>query len=76
MVKIRLFGTEATIRGRQWESPSSMAKQMLDADLTYFITISGADPWPEMTIAQDAVKRYGAEIVDSVPPEYKDGVIY
>lgn len=76
MVKIRLFGAVATLNGREWESESATAKALLDADLTYFITTTGADPWPEMTIAQDAVKRYGAVIVATVPPVTKEGVVY
>lgn len=76
MVRIRLFGALATLNGRTWESESPTAKALLDADLTYFITTSGADPWPEMTIAQDAVKRYGAVIVATVPPVTKEGVVY
>ncbi len=76
MVRIRFFGTVATLNGRTWESESATAKALLDADLTSFIVTTGADPWPEMTIAQDAVRRYGAVIVASVPPVVKEGVVY
>lgn len=76
MVRIRLFGALATLNGRTWESESALAKAILDTDLEYFIVTTGADPWPEMTIAQDAVRRYGAVIVATVPPVTKEGVVY
>lgn len=76
MVQIRLFGATATLYGREWNSESPMLRDLLTADLAYFITTTGADPWAEMTIAQDAVKRYGAVIVATVPPVVREGVVY
>lgn len=76
MVTIKLMGVEAVLNGTKWTSQSATAKALLEADLEYFIEITGADPWPEMTIARDAVKRYGAVITEAIPPVVKEGVIY
>lgn len=76
MIVIDIYGNRATLRGRDWECAEPLAKRLLDIDLEYFTTISGADPWPERTIAQGAVDRYGARIVLEVPPVLVPDAVY
>lgn len=76
MVRIQLFGAVATITGRQWKSDNATLQSLLEADLKYFIRLEASDPWQEMTIARDAVSRYGAEIVASIQPPFDPNVVY
>lgn len=75
MVKVEIGGVSATLRGSEWASEDAQTVDFL-TELLPLVTITGADPWPEMTIAKDAVSKIGGTITDSLPPEFVSGRIY
>lgn len=75
MVVIEIGGQRAIIVGRQWQCDREVIRAILqsDADIT---DLPAADPFPDLTIAQVAVKAYGGRVIEQTLPAADKGVIY
>lgn len=62
MVTIKLHGENYTIEALKWRGPNTSTVRLLNSLLPVHGP-SAADPQPELTAAQDAVKQLGGEIV-------------
>jgi hypothetical protein len=75
-VTILVGGSTATCERYRW---SSEDKALL-RKLTELLDPRGpttADPWPEWTVAQEAIRRYGGRVIGQVRPRPpKAGVVY
>ena len=75
MVKVLVGGTPATINNYVWRSKDVRLADMLNGRLPWY-GVSPADPNPDLTAAQDAVKKFGGEVLSFTPVEYVKGRIY
>ena len=75
MVKVLIGKTPATIDGYVWESPDVLLASLLNGFLPWY-GVSPSYPNPDLTAAQDAVKRFGGEVLSFTPVEYVEGRIY
>jgi hypothetical protein len=75
MVKVKILGSIATLDGQEWKSEDSILKRLLTQDLQTF-GYSFYDPNPNLTAAQNAVKKWGGEVLEASPVEYVKGRIY
>jgi len=74
MVKILLGGREYMIKDRKWTGGIPVIRDYLQ-DL--IPALSGADPWPDYTAAQVAVKELGAVIIEATDePSFDPNVVY
>lgn len=75
MVRISIFGTEATIDGYRWSSPNKHIEGVLNAQLDP-LGPSGSDPDPDRTAAQAVIERYGGKILQADVMPYSEGTVY
>jgi hypothetical protein len=75
MVKVTVAGQPATIDGYVWTSPVAGLADMLNAGLPWH-GASPADGDPDLAAAQDAIAKFGGEILHADPVEYVEGRIY
>lgn len=69
-------GRQATISHYQWTSAHPLIAAALNAGLNADGP-SGADPDPDYTVAQEAIRHYGGTIVSGLPrPVRAPGLIY
>lgn len=74
-VEVTIGGMRAVAAGRAWLEGDEPLLTMLRG-LLQVRDATGYDPFPALTIAQEAVARYGGRIVDQAPPEYVEGRVY
>lgn len=70
---IKIHGVEATVNERVWSSDIPQFTQLLNGMRK---PLSGADPNPDLTLAEEAVRRLGGRVVRFDESEYVDGRIY
>ena len=75
MVEVEIGGVRATIVGMEWTEGDASLLRTLRQDLA-IRPYSGYDPFPALTIAQEAIRHYGGRIVRQDPPEFMEGRIY
>jgi len=76
MVKIVVGDTEATIDGYKWSSKDKKLAELLNVMLDP-LGPSGADPYPGLTAAQEAVDKLGGEVVEyDKPTDYPKGTVF
>ena len=88
MPVIRFNEVEATIADGLWTSSDSSMAELLNKWTEDSIKLAGlgepfsllyspSNPYPDMTIAQEAIKTWGGEMIDEGDvPEHEDGRIY
>lgn len=75
MVEVEIGGEHATIASHEWVSGDELLLSILRQDLA--IRDNGDyDPFPALTIATEAVNRYGGRIIRQEPPDYDPKLIY
>lgn len=72
---VEINGKKAVIKDYHWTSPDNDLARTLNGLLEPGGP-SGADPNPDGTVAQDAVKKFGGRVISISPSESKTGVIY
>jgi len=76
MVKVRIGDTEATIKNYEWSSKDKRFERMLNAILDP-LGPSGADPYPDLTAAQETIDSLGGEIVEyDKQPDYPKDTVF
>ena len=75
MVKVIIDGEPATINNYVWASPAEGLADLLNSELPWH-GAGPSDPNPDLTAAQDAVKKFGGEVLSFTPVEYVEGRIY
>lgn len=75
MVTVEIGGQNATIEGREWESGDPTLLQSLTQDLA-MRQAPLYDPYPDLSIAEEAVRVYGGRIIQQDPPEHVAGRVY
>ena len=71
LIKFVFSDTEAVIEHYRWtEAPENMIA-LLETYLLPF-GASPSDPFPEMTVANEIVRKIGGEIIAFEPPKYPD----
>lgn len=76
MVIVQILNDQARIQNGQWKS----SNRILEKNLQVFSDMSKvytSDPYPDLTLAKQAVERLGGEIIKQDPkPEAPEGVIF
>jgi len=75
MVEVEIGGMRAIAEGLAWTSGDADLLAILRQDLAIRVG-AGYDPFPALTIAQEAIALYGGRIIRQEPPEYAAGTIY
>jgi len=76
VVKIKIGDTEAAIKNYEWSSKDKKLAKMLNAMLDP-LGPSGADPYPDLTAARQAVERLGGEVVEyDKPTDYPKDTVF
>lgn len=76
MVKIKIGDTEATIENYEWSCKDKLLRQVLNGMLDP-LGPSGADPYPDLTAAREAVAKLGGEIVEyDEQPDYPKDTVF
>lgn len=75
MVEVEIGGMRAIAEGLAWTKGDPDLLALLQQDLQIRAS-TGYDPFPALTIAQEAVALYGGRIVRQEPPNYVPGTIY
>ena len=75
MVKIKTMGSEAVIQNGVWVSDDALTQEMLRSIVPWH-GVSPSDPNPNLTFAEQAVSRFGGEILHADPVQYVEGRIY
>lgn len=89
MIKLLIDETEAKIEDGEWTTENPLLAQLLNywtdieiktaviLDSPFSSLYSPANPWPDMTIAQEAAKAWNGTIIDEgEPPEYEQDRLY
>lgn len=76
MTQIEIGGQRAVIVGREWTDGDEPLLSILRQDLVIRDDRLTYDPFPALTIAQEAISRYGGRIIRQEPPDYDEGAIY
>ena len=76
MVEVKIGGMSATIVGYEWTEGDELLLSILRQDVQIRDDSLSYDPFPAFTIAQEAIDRYGGEIVRQKPPVFTEGAIY
>lgn len=76
MVEVEIAGMSATIIGREWAEGDEPILTTLRQDLLVRRDDLRYDPFPALTIAQEAIARYGGRIIAQEPPDYEEGTVY
>lgn len=75
-VTIRIADIEATIQNLQWTCDDEDILAMLQSFVPRHGP-SGADPWPDMTVAQEAMRLMrGTLVASDPPPPPREGEVY
>lgn len=72
---VEINGKRAVVKDYHWSSADEALATMLNALLNPNGP-SGADPNPDGTAAEEAVKRLGGRIISVDETESEDGVVY
>lgn len=75
MVEVQIGGVTATAIGRTWAEGDALLLRTLRQDLRWRVWES-YDPFPALTLAEEAIQRYGGRIVTQQPPAYVAGRVY
>lgn len=75
MVEVEIGGVRAVAEGYQWTSGDARLLRTLRGNAAVF-GWAAYEPFPALTLARDAVSRYGGRIVRQQPPEYAPGRVY
>jgi hypothetical protein len=74
-VTVEIGGVPATISRYVWKSKDKGLQKTLQLMLDP-IGPSGADPYPDLTAAKEAVKKLGGKVTDhGTPAKYEPGVV-
>lgn len=75
MVEIQIGRLRATAVGWEWTTGDHPLLTTLrqDAEVRPY---TGYDPFPALTLAEEAIQRYGGRIVAQQPPAYVAGRVY
>lgn len=76
MVEVEIGGAHAIIVGQEWTEGDDLLLSILRQDLLVRRDVLSYDPFPALTIAQEAIDQYGGRIVRQEPPSYEEGAIY
>jgi hypothetical protein len=75
-VIIQVGQSTATVKNREWTSKDKELLRRLVGLLARY-TSTGADPWPDWTIANQAVDELGGKVIGQTdPPKTVPGRIY
>jgi len=75
MVKIRTLDETATINRGVWKTKDTNLLTILNSYLPWYAE-SGADPHPDLTLANKVLADFGGEVLEASPVEYVEGRIY
>jgi hypothetical protein len=75
MVKIKTLDRTATIKNGVWKTEDPNLLIILDGYLPLY-GVSGADPHPDLTLANKVITDFGGEVLEASPVEYVEGRIY
>jgi len=76
MVKVKIGGIRAAIKDYEWLSKDKKLAKMLNAMLDP-LGPSGADPYPDLMAARQAMERLGGEIVEyDKPTDYPGDMVF
>ena len=75
MIKVIVAGTNASVEHYLWSCENKVIEKYLNA-VRDPLGPSGADPYPDLSLAEDAVKRLGGEVLEFEEQEYVEGRIY
>lgn len=75
-VEVEIAGRRAVAAGWAWVEGDATLLEMLRQDLRQRERTIGYDPFPALTLAEEAVARYGGRIVGQALPEYVEGRVY
>ena len=73
--RIRLLGMEAIIQDRKWVAENRELQSLLSS-LLIPLGPSGADPNPDLTAAQEAMRILGGDVVNYDAVETVKGRVY
>lgn len=76
MVEVEIGGMRCKAVGTEWPEGEEPLLGILRQDLLMRRAPLTYDPFPALTIAQEAIERYGGRIVRQDPPEHEEGRIY
>ena len=88
MIELMIYKTKCKLENSEWTSDDSDLATMLNEwtqneirtatiGESFFMLYSPSNPWPDMTIAQEAVKVWNGEIIDEgEAPEHEPNRIY
>ena len=88
MIELMICETKCKLENSKWTSDDSDIATMLNEwtqneirtatiGESFFMLYSPSNPWPDMTIAQEAVKVWSGEIIDEgEAPEHEPDRIY
>lgn len=76
MVEVEIGGMRCKAIGNEWTEGDDPLLGILQQDLIMRRDVLNYDPFPAMTIALEAIERYGGRIVRQDPPSYVGGRIY
>jgi hypothetical protein len=75
MVKIETLNRTATINNGVWATQDRSLLTILNGYLPLYGQ-SGADPHPDLTLANKVLADFGGEVLEASPVEYVEGRIY
>lgn len=77
MIEIKINGISAVVDHLQWVCPEMpQLEKLLNARIDP-LGPSGADPYPDLTVAREVVEKFGGEITQQDPPqEVEEGRVY
>lgn len=75
-VEIEIGGMRAVAASPAWIEGDELLLDILRQDLFIRQVSLTYDPFPALTIAQEAIARYGGRIIAQELPEYEEGTVY
>lgn len=76
MIIIQLLKTQARVENQKWSSPNRSLEKLLNA-MVGTSEVYTSDPYPDLTLAEQAIKKLGGEIIKQDPkPEAPEGMIF
>lgn len=75
MVIVSFSGITAVIEDHVWRCEDSSLLRLLETTISPDGP-SGADPNPDLTVAQAAVSAYNGEIIYADDADYEEGMVY
>jgi len=77
MILVQIWGVEAGIDELQWVVPTEPRVEKFLNSLIDPLGPSGADPYPDLTVAREVVDRFGGAITYQDPvPDIDENKIY